>query len=493
MPDNPQLRWVSWAAVSSLPQAKKVSIDDQLQINREHCARHGGQLVAELVVPGESRSIVLFEDAARKMNAYARLKELIDGRAFDVLVYLDSSRLGRIGALVMAVRALCQQAGVICYETDNPPANLDQATGYDDQLIGAIKAVGAQHEVTKFMERSKSGKIGRARAGKMQAAPPYGYRLEWPAGARADPVYIIDDAQAATVRRVFAAYLDGQGQQTICDALSADGVPTPDGLPTWGKSSLRHLLTRVWIYAGYAEVNRLSRAGRPYVRAVGTWPPIIDARTAQRIIDERAARVQNRHLSDTHLLLTGVCVCAVCGANMHVTYQQSRGKVYQYWYVRCKRHDPTVTYSCARIVEFLRVLMTTLQGADIAALAAEDDDGDRLQAQLARQVATLERIAASLRQVDNRYFDGTLDADRYSYQLDRLHAQRTTAATEAERLRQAIATETARGTRHARLLDAAASGLARLDHADKTYANAWLRQTLRVYVGTEGIERAEWL
>lgn len=489
----PSLRWVSWAAVSSLPQAKKISIADQLQINREHCARHGGQLVAELVVPGESRSIVLFEDAARRIDAYARLKELIDGRAFDVLVYLDSSRLGRIGALVMAVRALCDQAGIICYETDNPPANLEQAAGYDDQLIGAIKAVGAQHEVTKFMKRSKSGKIGRARAGKMQAAPPYGYRLEWSAGPRAEPVYVIDDAQATTVRRVFAAYLDGQGQQAICDALTADGVPTPDGLPTWGKSSLRNLLTRVWIYAGFAEVNRLSRTGRPYVRAAGTWPPLIDAATAQRIVDERAARVQNRHLSDTHLLLTGVCICAVCGANMHVTYQQARGQRHQYWYVRCKRHTPTVTYSCKRIVAFLRLTMTTLSGADIAALAAEDDSADRLHAQLARQEAAIDRITAALRQVDSKYFDGTLDADRYTYQLDRLHAQRTMAATEAERLRQAIADESARGSRHARLLDAAASGLARLDHPDTTYANAWLRQTLRVYIGTEGIDRAEWL
>ena len=94
------MRWVSWAAVSSLPQAKKVSIDDQLAENRQHAERHDGQVVAELVVPGESRSIVLFEDACRRIDAYAELKRLIDGRAFDVLVYLDRSRLGRKASLM---------------------------------------------------------------------------------------------------------------------------------------------------------------------------------------------------------------------------------------------------------------------------------------------------------------------------------------------------------------------------------------------------------
>lgn len=30
---------------------------------RAHATKHGGNVVAELVVPGESRSIILFEDA----------------------------------------------------------------------------------------------------------------------------------------------------------------------------------------------------------------------------------------------------------------------------------------------------------------------------------------------------------------------------------------------------------------------------------------------
>ena len=65
-------RWVSWAAVSSLPQAKKISNQQQLDINRQHAEKHGGEVVRELVVPGESRSIVLLETAAERIKASLR-------------------------------------------------------------------------------------------------------------------------------------------------------------------------------------------------------------------------------------------------------------------------------------------------------------------------------------------------------------------------------------------------------------------------------------
>lgn len=118
------MRVAIWAAVSSLPQAKKVSLDDQLASGRDHAQRHGAQVVAELVVPGESRNIVLFEDACQRIDAYARLSALISTKSIDVLVYLDPSRLGRTAALVLTVAELCTRAGILLYETDNPPQSM---------------------------------------------------------------------------------------------------------------------------------------------------------------------------------------------------------------------------------------------------------------------------------------------------------------------------------------------------------------------------------
>ena len=65
-----------------------------------------------MVVPGESRSIILLEEACRRIPAYARLVQLIEARAFDVLVYLDRSRLGRKASLSMAIVELCHVRGL---------------------------------------------------------------------------------------------------------------------------------------------------------------------------------------------------------------------------------------------------------------------------------------------------------------------------------------------------------------------------------------------
>ncbi len=75
-------------------------------------AKHGGQVVEELVVPGESRSIILLEEVCRRIPAYARLVQLIEARSFDVLVYLDRSRLGRKASLSMAIVELYHAKGL---------------------------------------------------------------------------------------------------------------------------------------------------------------------------------------------------------------------------------------------------------------------------------------------------------------------------------------------------------------------------------------------
>lgn len=67
-----QKRGLAWSGVSSKKQAENISPQEQLRLCHEHADRHGVQIVAELEV-AESRSITLFEDAARRIPAYAEL------------------------------------------------------------------------------------------------------------------------------------------------------------------------------------------------------------------------------------------------------------------------------------------------------------------------------------------------------------------------------------------------------------------------------------
>ncbi len=484
------MRWVSWAAVSSLPQAKKISNEDQLAENRRHAEKHGGNVVAELVVPGESRSIVLFEDAARRIEAYAELKRLVDAKAFDVLVYLDRSRLGRKASLSMSVVELCHSAGIATYETENPPASITATDSHDDALIGAIKSVGAQREIDKLKRRHEMGMMDRVRRGKFPGPLPFGYvRRFQPDGSS---VVEVDAAAVPVIRQVMALYLSGHSLPQIADIMAQRNAPTASG-NDWTRITVRLIVGKAWIYAGYVEVNK--RGSRQYIRAQGEHATIIDADTAEAVDVERNARLANRKLGDTDYMLSGVVMCAECGKPMHcVGEERTRdGRTYTYVGLRCIRHRPTRHCSYRRAERVLRRAIEAIDEQAIEELI-NDDDGlsDMLLSQIAEQEATIERTEAALRRVDDAMVDGMIDGDRYRRQVDRLNAQAATARAEIARLRQRYDDEADRDKRRERMQQVSAIGLAMLDEPPHV-ANAWLRRNVRLWCKDGRIVVVDWL
>lgn len=492
------MRFASWAAVSSLPQAKKISLEDQLAVNREHAARHGGDVVAELVVPGESRNIVLFEDAC-KIQAYAQLRDMIAARSFDVLIYLDRSRLGRKASLSMSVVELCHEAGIITYETENPPARLDGTqTSHDEMLIGAIKSVGAQREIQKLQERHKMGMIARVQAGKLPAAIPWGWVAVYDiAGQRTIQT---DPAAAAAVRTILLdLYLaQGLGHNMIADRLNEMGIITPTGAGQWQKGNVQSILRLVWRYAGYGEVNR--RSDRPYTKAPGNWPPILTEEEAQSIQDEQKRRVYGRRGVATAYLFSGVVHCAECGARMsYATTQRNRPTQHRQHSLRCPRH-PAIPHRHTHISEpkvraALDEAIAYLQSPDNRAAVLTDtqhNNAAQIEAEIAQQQAQAAQTQEAIHRADDAYVSGRMDAERYQRQVERLTAQ--AAATgqrlaELDALQQQSAHEEKRGER---LEEVAASGPSVLAGEIRT-ANAWLKRHLRLWVEDNRVTRIEYL
>ena len=350
------LRWVSWSAVSSLPQAEKISLDTQHADNLAAIARHGGELVADLKVPGHTRFYVELGEAAAvpELSAYATLRDLIAQRAFDVLVYRDLSRLGRTAALCMTIVGLCQRAKIITYETANPPPDLAPRFGHSDQLIHAINSVGAQQEIHRLQERHKMGMIGRVKRGDTASKAVYGYRLHY--GDDGKRRMVVDEVTAAVVRQVIDRYLAGQGIYTVVRWLNDAGLPSYSGRP-WTQRMGMNIIDHVWRYAGFAELNRRSKAGRPYVRAPGNWTPIISAETAEHVENERRQRAANRRLPDDPYRLSGVCVCGVCGGNMSVGWHKAFKPTWSDAIdLRCTRHRPITSARERAALDGLRIV-----------------------------------------------------------------------------------------------------------------------------------------
>lgn len=321
-------RFLSWAAVSSLPQAKKISLEDQLADNRAHAEKHDGEIVGELVVPGQSRKIALYHVAMTKVKGhytdqsgaredcypYAKLLELIDTRAFDVLIYLDRSRIGRDAALSMAVVAACREAGLRVYEIEAPPADVDAPMSSMELLLGAFNSVQDQKEVEDVMRKHEMGMRGRVLGGEFPGVVP------WPRVAkyREDgTLYVeIDPKGKETLELIYRLYLEeGYSLRGICEYLNEQGVEARES-ETWEIGKIRPFFTQVWTYAGFVELNRRSEK-RKFIRAKSKWPAVIERELAQRVEDEYNRRAESRQgYRYTQYRFAAMCFCLDCGKRM---------------------------------------------------------------------------------------------------------------------------------------------------------------------------------
>ena len=483
-----------WAAVSSLPQAKKVSLDDQLTQGRAHAERHYGQVVTELIVPGESRNIVLFEDACERIEAYEALKGLIKAKAIDALIYLDPSRLGRTVALIMAVAELCDRAEILLYELDSPAPSLEfKRPDYNDLLIRAIRATGAQHEVRKISDRHESGMAGRVEKGKMPSNINYGYAPTFDDRGKLTGYVVVEDA-AETVRMIVSLYLDsGQGMETIADRLNADGRPSPHGA-RWVKMTVKGILNNVWRYAGFAELNVRSKTGRPYIRKPGIWPAIITEEQARRVIAEREARKSARGSVNTVYRFTRMCRCAICNSRMRSQtrrneWQRLDGTTGHYSDVFYRCPNGHVLIGEKKIVADVETLIRLIiEEPETAAAWTDRDVPDQSAAiitSIERLNAHIDKLNAGIAKADiDHYSHGALadDAPRYQAIVSALKKQIAAAQGEITNLQDQLHEEERAGQRSARIDDIRANGLAYLSATDVRSANAWLRDRFAIVI-----------
>lgn len=439
---------------------------------------------------------MLLSDAEATIPAYARLHDYIQRRAIDVLICYDLGRLGRAYPLIMQVVELCGRAGIHVYEIENPPAVLDRPAGYDEMLIRALKAVGYQHEVMKLRERMAFGRLGRAKSGRLTHVPPYGYA--WQYGTDGERTVEVDPPAAAAVRRIGEMYLAGRSMGGIATELTRGGVPTPAGGVEWKKQSVRQILGRAWMYAGYNEYRR--GRGTQYIRVPGRWAALWDESTAERIERERAARAANRRIPDTPSRLTGIVICDVCqramwqvrneDGSIHERNSGERRRARFY----CYPHHAGGSVGTKRVLAALRIAIDILAGSDLSAIPDDDDEhAAQLEQQLAAHAAAIQRHQQALRRADTAFVSGVMDDERYQEQVRRLRAAIELEQSAQTQLQAAAQARQQRGNRRQRLQEIAARGPAMLTTGDTAAANVWLREYVRVFVRDNQIVEVRWL
>jgi site-specific DNA recombinase len=315
----------------STENQREASIEDQVRECQAKIAAENWTLAATYTDYAQS-------GASHLRPGYQKL--LADGRsgAFDVVVAEALDRLSRDQEHVAALFKQLSFAGAKI---------ITLAEGEIGALHVGLKGTMNAIYLTDLRQKVRRGLEGRVRQGRSGGGLCYGYDVRREFDQRGEPVCggrVINEAQAAIVRRIFEEFASGKSPRRIAYTLNAELIPGPAG-HEWTDTTIRgHALRRTGVLHNELYIGRLVWNKQRYVKdpstgkrlarinPEGEWiiqdvPElrIVEDGLWKRVQDRLAsirgsARVQNAREKKFWLnrrakhLLTGLTCCGECGA-----------------------------------------------------------------------------------------------------------------------------------------------------------------------------------
>src|SRR3954470_5402541 len=345
----------AYARVSSERQRQDETIRSQTVGLRELAASRGLGLAEDLVFEDEG-----FSGATLQRPALERLRDRAAEGRFEVLLCHAPDRLARRYAYQVLLLEEFARSGIEVIFAKQP----ERSDSPEDELLRQFQGMIAEYERAQIAERTRRGKLHRARGGSLavMSGAPYGYRYV-KRSEHMEGFWEIDETQAQVVREVFDRYAnEGVSIGELARWLTDRGVPTATGKTRWDRSSVWAML-RNPAYRGQAAFGKTKTAerhggptrttrqrgerhGRRRTRTdqpAENWTlipvaPLVTEETfalAQaRLVDNaRFSRRNTKELS----LLQGVLVCRECGYSCYRTSTKTTNKRISYY--RCIGQD----------------------------------------------------------------------------------------------------------------------------------------------------------
>jgi site-specific DNA recombinase len=300
---------------------RAASIDDQLRDCRAYAARQGWHVVATFSDAAISGASLL------RPGVQSLLRCALAGDV-DVVLTEALDRLSRDQEDTAGLFKRLRFAGVQLVTISE---------GEISHLHVGLKGTMNALYLIDLADKTRRGLRGRVEAGKSGGGVCYGYRVVRTLDPEAYGERAIDEGQAAVVRRIFRAFVEGTAPKAIARMLNAEGVPGPRGV-AWSPSTIHGHASRGTgilnneLYIGRLVWNRQRfvkdpdtgrRVARlnpkdawvttdvPHLRIVddALW----DAAKARQAAARRNAQtgiVRNRR---PKYLFSGLTKCATCG------------------------------------------------------------------------------------------------------------------------------------------------------------------------------------
>ncbi len=348
-------RCAAYARYSSDLQSPS-SIEDQLRKCRECAALHGFQFMDEHIYVDQAVSGVGADRPGLRSLMAAALSQ---ARPFDVILVDDSSRLSRDTKDALSIFERLNFSGIrLIAVSQGIDSQNEQA-----QVLVTVHGMVDSLYVKELAKKTHRGLEGLVLKGRHAGGRTFGYNTA-PADDGRGKTLIVNEIEAAIVRRIFQMSANGLSLKKIATALNRECIQPPRPRagklhPTWCPTAIREMLYRdlymgrlVWNSSKFVKVpgtNRRVRRARPE----NEWRivqreelRIIDQELWQRVSD-RLTRLKDFYVgrrkpgllqrsATSSYLFSGLLKCGKCGGNLViVTGNKGPGQYRKYG---CSQH-----------------------------------------------------------------------------------------------------------------------------------------------------------
>ncbi|WNM28085.1 recombinase family protein [Demequina capsici] len=335
---------------------------------------------------------------------YAAMLEAARGGKFGAVIAYSNSRLTRRPREWEDLIELAEKYGIRIMTCVSGSADFSTADG---RAVARTIAAWDAAEAERTGERVKRAFDQRAEEGRPHGMRAYGWD-------RIDGQDVVNDAEADVIREASRRVITGESLRAIVADLNARGVPAPR-VEKWTTISLRQIIVR--------DRNAGRRVHRGKVVGMGSWEPIVDADTLERV-KAVVTDPSRRHLrmgQPRKWLLSGVAECGKCGA----TVRGNAGKTGATRYI-CPK--------CFGVRRSVELVDSVVESVMVERLALPDapnlfgGDADALEEARGR----LEGARARMATAADQFAEGTISAEQLARITARLRVDEA-AALEAVR------------------------------------------------------------
>jgi site-specific DNA recombinase len=236
---------ILYARVSTDEQARSgYSLAQQIEALRAYAAHEDYQVLEEVTDPGQS-------GASLERPGMDRVRDLVAAENISVVLAQDRDRIARKPAYNYLLQEEFEEHGC-----ELKALNDYGGDGPEGKLMRGIQDQFAEYERAKTAERTRRGKLRRAREGNVIAGPFPNYGFQYNV---VRDNYVIEANKMRVVRRIFQLVgTEGISIKGVKVAFDREGILTPRGAKFWSTASIREIITEdVYRPHTYDEVKEL--------------------------------------------------------------------------------------------------------------------------------------------------------------------------------------------------------------------------------------------